>query len=255
MNESLHALSGAYVVDALDDHERAIFEKHLPGCLDCQAEVASLREATALMADDAALTPPDSLRSSVLAGIKTIRPLPPETGAPSKPEEAETAPAMAKVLPMRPRRRRIATLVAAAAAVVAIGGGLVFEPWQDNSSTTPPQLSAADQVLAASDAQRHSIEFDDGSTATVVRSMNQGKAVLLTRNMAAPPPGKAFEVWLQDATGAMIPAGMMRKAGDHKLLLEGDAAKATGVGITVEPESGSETPTTQPIALFELKDA
>jgi anti-sigma-K factor RskA len=248
VNGSLHALSGAYVVDALEDDERASFEKHLPGCLDCQREVASLREATALMADDAALDPPASLRSSVLAGIKTIRPLPPETAA--RPESGdETAPGIAKVLPMRPRRR-IATLVAAAAAVAAIVGGAVYQPWQDNGSVT--QLTAADQVLAASDAQHHSIEFDDGSSATVVRSMKEGKAVLLTRDMAAPPAGKAFEVWLQDATGTMVPAGMMRTAGDHKLLLEGDAAKATGVGITVEPAAGSKVPTTDPIALFEL---
>ena len=249
MNESVHTLSGAYAVDALDDDERALFEQHLPGCLDCQQEVASLREATALMADEAALTPPPSLRSSVLAGIKTTRPLPPETGVRPRSKD-EDSPAVAKVLPMRPRRRRIATLVAAAAAVVAIVGGAVYQPWQDNRSTT--QLSAADQVLAASDAQRHSIEFDDGSSATVVRSLNQGKAVLLTRDMAAPPPGKAFEVWLQDESGTMLPAGMMRKAGDHKLLLEGDAAKATGVGITVEPEAGSPAPTSEPIALFEL---
>ena len=67
--ESLHGLSGAYVVDALDDEERAAFERHLPRCLDCQAEVASLREAAALMADESAITPPASLRSSVLSGI------------------------------------------------------------------------------------------------------------------------------------------------------------------------------------------
>ena len=42
MTESLHALSGAYVVDALDDDERELFEKHLPGCRDCQAEVATM---------------------------------------------------------------------------------------------------------------------------------------------------------------------------------------------------------------------
>jgi anti-sigma-K factor RskA len=253
VNESLHALSGAYVVDALDDDERAVFERHLPGCADCQTEVASLSEATALMADDTALTPPDSLRNAVLAGIKTIRPLPPETGAQSRPEPAETAPPMAKVLPMRPRRRRIATLVAAAAAVVAVGAGTVYQPWQDNSSSTRPELSAADQVLAASDAQRHSIELDDGSTATVVRSLNQGKAVLLTRNMDAPPPGKAFEVWLQDETGTMLPAGMMRKSGDHKLLLDGDATNATAVGITLEPAAGSKVPTSDPIALLEFE--
>jgi anti-sigma-K factor RskA len=253
VNESLHALSGAYVVDALDDDERAVFEKHLPGCVDCQREVASLREATALMADDAALTPPDSLRSSVLAGIKTIRPLPPQTGDASKPAADEASPAIAKVLPMRPRRRRIATLVAAAAAVVAVGAGTVYQPWEDNSPGNV--VTPADQVLAAADAQRHSIKFEDGSSATVVRSLDKGKAVLLTDDMAAPPEGKAFEVWLQDETGTMVPAGLMKTAGDHKLLLKGDAANATGVGITVEPEGGSRTPTTEPIALFELKDA
>ncbi len=264
MNESLHALSGAYVVDALDDAERAVFEKHLPTCLDCQREVASLREATALMADDATLTPPPALRDSVLAGIKSIRPLAPETGpatapaepAAAEPAAAETAPDGAKVLQLRPRRRRIATLVAAAAAVVAVGGGVVYQPWQDDSTTT--QLSAADQVLAASDAQRQSIEFDDGSSATVVRSLKEKGAVLLTRDMAAPPKGKAFEIWLQDDTGTMVPAGMMKRAGDHKVLLEGDervVTKATGVGITVEPESGSDAPTTEPIALFELGQA
>ena len=249
MTESLHALSGAYVVDALDDNERALFETHLPGCVDCQQEVASLREATALMADDAALDPPASLRSSVLTGIKTIRPLPPETGVPAKADEA--APTIAKVLPMRPRRRRIATFAAAAAAVVAVGAGTVYQPWQDDNPGTV--LTAEDQIMNAADVQSVSMSFKDGSSATVYRSKSEGRAVLLTDDMAAPPPGKAFEVWLQDDKGTMFPAGMMRRAGDHKLLLDGDAAKATGVGITVEPSAGSKSPTTEPIALFELE--
>jgi anti-sigma-K factor RskA len=244
VTDSLHALSGAYVVDALDDAERAAFEQHLAQCPDCQQEVASLREATALMADDAALTPPPALRDSVLAGIKNIRPIPPE--APAEEDDADVAP----VLPMRPRRRRIATLVAAAAAILAIAGGVTFQPWQDDSNRST--VSAADQVLAAADVKRVSIDFDDGSKATVFHSPSERKAVLVTRDMAAPPPGKTFELWLQDKSGAMKPAGLMKTPGDNKVLLKGDAAKATGVGITVEPESGSEQPTTKPIALFEL---
>ncbi len=250
MTDSLHALSGAYVVDALDDFDRAAFEHHLAGCRDCQAEVASLREATTLMADDAALTPPASLRDSVLAGIKTIRPLPPEQESQTPTEQVQAPEPIATVLPMRPRRRRLTMLVAAAAAVVAVGAGAVYQPWQDNSTST---LSAADQVLAASDAKRFEIKFDDGATATVVRSLSQGRAVLVTRNMAAPPEGKAFELWLQDEQGSMIPAGLMTRAGDHKILLKGDAANATGVGITVEPAGGSPEPTSEPIALFDLQ--
>jgi anti-sigma-K factor RskA len=219
--------------------------------------VASLREAAALMADDAAVTPPESLRASVLSGIKTIRPLPPETGrtaeSPSEEQEPDVPAPAANVVPMRWRRRRLATLLTAAAAILAIAGGVAWQPWQDDTSTT--QLSAADRVLKAADATKVSIDFEDGSSATVVRSVAQRRAVVLTRDMAAPPPGKAFELWLQDDTGKMLPAGLMKTAGNHKVLLEGDAAKATGVGITVEPASGSEEPTSDPIALFDLGKA
>ena len=79
----------------------------------------------------------------------------------------------------------------------------------------------------------------------MVRSLSEGKAVLVTDDMAAPPQGKVFELWLQDETGTMLPAGLMPSPGDDKVLLEGDAAKATGVGITVEPEGGSPEPTSR----------
>lgn len=262
-NESLHALSGAYAVDALDDAERSAFEQHLILCEDCRREVVGLREASALMADDAAVTPPDSLRASVLSGIRTIRPLPPETGrAPDvraqdepgdAPEPESSTPAASNVVPMRSRRRRIATLLTAAAAVLAIAGGVALQPWQDDSTSTT--ISAADRVLSADDAQKVSLDFDDGSSATVVRSLEERRAVVLTRDMAAPPRGKVFELWLQDESGKMLPAGLMKTAGDHKVLLEGDAAEATGVGITVEPAGGSEEPTSEPIALFDLSKA
>ncbi len=251
MTESLHALSGAYAIDALDDAERETFEDHLPGCLDCQHEVASLREAAALMADESALTPPAALRNAVLSGITTIRPLPPVIGTHQGPDREQAAPAMATVLPLRPRRRRVIGLVAAAAAVVAVGAGSVYQPWHDDS---PPvaQLSPVDQVLAASDAKHVSMDFKDGSSATVVRSASEGRAVLLTRGMKAPPSGKTFELWLRDRAGVMKPAGLMSSGGDHKVLLKGDPAGATGVGITVEPVGGSDTPSSEPIAMFEL---
>jgi anti-sigma-K factor RskA len=252
VTESLHALSGAYAIDALDDDERETFEEHLPGCLDCQREVASLREASALLADDSALSPPPALRNAVLAGIKTIRPLPPVTGTHQGAVQDDAAPAVATVLPMRPRRRRALGLVAAAAAVVAIGAGTVYQPWQDNNNPPSASLSPVDQVLNASDAQKVSLSLKDGASATVYRSKSRGHAVLLTDSMAAPPSGKAFELWLRNKAGVMKPAGMMYTAGSHKVLLKGNASTATGVGITVEPKAGSDSPSSQPIAMFEL---
>lgn len=251
MTTSLHALSGAYVVDALDDDERATFEEHLPGCLDCQAEVASLREAVAVMAHDAATTPPPSLRTSVLAGIATVRPLPPEhvEDAPALVEETDRP--LAPVVPLRPRRRRrLAGAVASLAAAAAVVTGMVYQPWADDAKIGT--LSAADQVVSAADAQKVSVDFTDGSRADVYRSKAKGRAVIITHGMAAPPSGKVFELWLRDAAGTMRPAGLMRTAGDQKVLLKGDATKADAVGITVEPEKGSTRPTTKPIAMFEL---
>src|SRR5205085_621429 len=78
MTSDIHALSGAYAVDALDGDERAQFEEHLAGCADCRSEVESLREAAALLAETTATTPPAGLRDKLLSGITTLRPLPPE---------------------------------------------------------------------------------------------------------------------------------------------------------------------------------
>ena len=54
----IHALSGAYAISALDDIERAQFERHLAKCAECRAEVESLREASAMLAETTAVEPP-----------------------------------------------------------------------------------------------------------------------------------------------------------------------------------------------------
>jgi anti-sigma-K factor RskA len=159
-------------------------------------------------------------------------------------------------VPLQRRRRfRIASLAAAAAVLAVVGVGAVFQPWQDQREPSVAVQTPAERVLAADDAKKVQLDFEDGSRATVVRSLSEGKAVLLTTDMAAPPSGKVFELWLQDDSGAMKPAGLMGTGGDHTILLDGDASAATGVGITVEPEGGSDQPTSEPIALFDFDKA
>jgi anti-sigma-K factor RskA len=227
-----HALTGAYTVDALDDVDRTRFERHLSDCDDCRAEVDSLREAAAQLTDDAALAPPPALRARVLSDIATVRPLPPVTF---------TGPAG------RRRTRRWLPLLVAASVVAVLGlGTALWQPWRGT------QLSAADRVVTAADAQRVSLDFPDGSRATLVRSVSEGRAVLTTEKMAAPPSGKVFELWLQTADGHMAPAGLMPVKPDQTVVLEGDATEAVGAGITVEPAGGSPQPTSDPIALFDL---
>lgn len=237
MSSDIHALSGAYAVDALDDLERARFERHLAECESCQAEVASFGEAAAMLAETTVARPPASLRAAVLGDARTVRPLPP------------------KVATLASRRRGLRSLVAAAAAVVLLGGGWAVSRSLDEPSHVP---TATERVLAADDAQRlppdDAPAFPKGSQATLVVSDEVGRAVILTDNMAAPPEGKVYQVWYGDAS-QVVSAGLMPPKPDAEVLLDGDPRESTWVGITVEPAGGSTRPTTDPIAVFELQPA
>ncbi len=254
MSADIHGLSGAYAVDALDSDERAAFEEHLAQCPECQAEVTSLREAATQLATTTETQPPASLRSAVLVGITTIRPLPPldppaATSAPDAmtavSEPADTGDSV--VVPLRPRRR-VPWLLAAAAAVLVGIGGLAWSPWSHNAGS---QLTATEQVLRSDDAQRQEKTID-GAHATIVRSASLGQAVLIADKMPDAPTGKDYQLWLEIPGQGMVSAGLMPRDAKQPVtvLLKGDARKAIGAGITVEPAGGSPKPTTQPIALF-----
>ena len=239
MSTEIHALSGAYAIDALDDIERAQFERHLADCAECRAEVDSLREAASLLPETTTAVPSDALRERVLAGITTVRPLPPLT--------------VESPVGRRPRFRP-AALVAAAAAVIALGAtSVVWQPWDDETSQAP-RLSAADQVLGAPDAEAYTRTFPDGSSATITRSKSLDRAVIVTSDMAPPPDGKVYELWLSHPEIGMVPAGLMPVEPDLTFVLEGAAADAVGVGITVEPPSGSDVPTGDTVALIPFKN-
>ena len=246
MNDpDIHALSGAYAVDALDDLERARFERHLDLCASCREEVASLQASATQLGDLTATTPPPALRASILDEIRHVRPLPPET--PSPAHTAEPAP-------RKDRRRtpwRTLLVAACLAGVVGAGAAVVSQVIGDETTQT---LSVADRVLAAPDARSVSAALPGGATARVVHSISEGKAVLVASGMPQAPAGKIYELWLQNPAGDMIPAGLM-EGGDAKLVFDGDASRATAAGITVEPAGGSEQPTSAPIALFDFAKA
>jgi hypothetical protein len=246
----IHALSGAYAVDALDDTERSSFEQHLANCEVCQTEVAGLREAAALLPETRPVAPPPSLRDRVLADIGKVRPLPPLLA--DLPERED----MQAPVDIRSRRRRFPVGLAAAAAVISVLGGaaVVTQPWDDNNGPEQ-QFTLADKVLAAADAEQVTVNLGEAE-ATIVRSVSQKAAVIVTDDMPAAPEGKVYELWLQRPEGNMVPAGLMPAGSDNTVLLDGDASNAIGAGITVEPApDGSNVPTTTPIATFDFEQA
>lgn len=242
----IHALSGAYAVDALDDIERARFEEHLAVCADCRDEVASLRDSAWMLGSLTDTAPPPEMRDRLLAGIKEIRPLPPETPAMPEdvPERSDTSSG---------RRFGWRTFAAAAAVLAVVGTGTVaaVELIRDDSSQT---MTTAERVLSAKDATTVAVDLPGKARARVVRSVSENRAVLVTSGMPAAPAGKVYELWLQH-DDVMVPAGLMPAGSDQTFVLEGDAADASAAGITVEPEGGSDEPTSAPIALFDFSQA
>lgn len=250
VDDNIHSLSGAYAVDAVDDVERARFEAHMASCSQCRDEVASLRAAAGEMASMTLASPPPSLRAAVLRDISSVRPLPPRV----TPEQASAPVPSAPSAPASLASKRVERfgraplrqwLVGVAAAAVLATGGLMWHPWSAETSTV--QLTATQQVLQAKDAQRYEKRVGD-ATATIVRSPSLRKAVIVTANMPDAPDGKVYALWLQQGL-TMVKAGLMPAGLANTVLLEGNAASALAVGITVEPAGGSETPTLPPVAL------
>ncbi|MDQ6715884.1 MAG: anti-sigma factor, partial [Actinomycetota bacterium] len=204
-------------------------------------------------------TPPERLREQVLRDISSVRPLPPSISREAgdrieATSRTATAPASSaggspsrRELRIEERRRWTSRWVAAAAAIAIIGGGAaVLHPWDRQSQS---QLTVADRVLQAPDAQRVETTVATGGTATVVRSKSVGRAVLITSQLASAPSGKVYQLWLQDPGGGFVSAGLLPSGSNQTVVLDGDAAAAKGVGISVEPPGGSARPTTTPVAL------
>ncbi len=265
MTDDIHALSGAFAVDAVDEQERADFERHLSACAECQAEVASFRATIEQLGVLIGATPPERLREQILHDIAQVRPLPPEVsreagerlagrGRPVVVDEKPSATSKDELVTHRARRelsrrQRGPRWLAVAAAVAVLGGGTVavLHPWDQQSQV---QVALADRVLQAPDAQSYAQPVSTGGSATVVRSKSLGKAVLVTDNLTPAPSGKVYQLWLKSASGSFVSAGLLPSGAQQKVVLDGDASTALGAGISVEPTGGSTQPTTTPVALI-----
>ncbi len=237
MSGDIHALSGAYAVDAVDDFERAQFERHLAGCEDCRLEVASLREGTALLAELVAQPAPDALRANILSNIEMVRPLPPLV-----------AGVQARA---RANRRRLPTMLAAAAALVVIGGvgTTVWHPWEKPSTDI-----SASQLEKAPDVQVLTEELAGGGVITLTRSQSLNSAYVAMKGMPRLQSNQTYQLWnIHD--GVPVSAGLVN--GDaSKVIVEGDPGTAQAFAITIEPKGGVEQPSTDFIvASFDLTKA
>jgi anti-sigma-K factor RskA len=237
MSPELHALAGAYALDALETDERAEFEGHLAGCEDCAEEVRSFHTAAAELTHLTEVAPPAQLRTDVLDAISRVRPLAPPTDS---------------LIDLRraPRRKWVWQLTAAACALIAIIAGIWgYQQHQDaRRAHTAVGSSAIETVLNAPDATAISGPVGTGH-ATVLYSKSEKKVVLIGRAIPALPKDKSYQLWLvsQDSSGKpiYISAGTFAPdaSGNVSTSATGDLSTTAKMGISIEPAGGSPQPT------------
>lgn len=234
---NLHALTGAYVLDALTPDEVAAFESHLRSCRDCRDEVAELRATAARLGSAAAAVPPETMRASVLAAVART----PQTPRPATAEDPGVAP-------RRSARRWPAVAAAAAVLVAAAIGGTAVQRERD-ARAEAALMSAALHVVAAPDAV--SLDMDLGA-AHVVASQEMGAAVLMASDVPMPPDG-VYQLWMMHADGSPAPGPtFMPHDGEVMALVEGDLTDVAELAVTLEPDDGDPTMSAEVLATVEL---
>lgn len=234
---ALHALAGAYALHALDDAERARFERHLTRCDVCAQEVRGLRETAARLGSVAAAPPPRPLRAEVLAAVARTRQHP----------RADSAVVRRAWLP------RAAFAAVAASLVGAIVLGVVALGAQHRLNRAEQRNRDVAAVITARDARMMTVPVPTGGRATVVVSRAKHMIVFSASGLHALPATMRYELWLM-GPGGVRSAGMLPRPshGMTSPVVASGVAAGDRVGLTVEPDSGSPHPTSSPVLMLPL---
>ena len=229
----IHALAGAYALDAVDDIERAAFERHLRDCASCAVEVAELRETSTWLSHPLAVPPPPGLRQSVLAAIARTPQERPRGTAQVRPT-GSTAPATRPA----PRRWRRWAVSAVAASVLVAGTGV--GTWVVTEQGVRDQNARIDAVLSASDAKLVQAEVNGGHISLIV-SPERDAAVAVLSGLSSPGKNKAYQLWMVPSSGAVSAGVLPAETGTGRRYIA-DLHGASTFAVSREKAGGATTP-------------
>ncbi|SFQ54458.1 Anti-sigma-K factor RskA [Amycolatopsis arida] len=246
----IHALTGAYVLNALSSEERQLFEQHLAACPSCAQEVAELREATARLGSAVAEPAPPDLRDRVLAMVGHTEQLPADVDPPAATRLTPRNRAARRWVP------RLAVPVAAAAIIAAVVFGyqnMATHRQLETMHQVNDSYTALTSLLANPDTRVLTQPISGGGTATVVASPSRGDAMVLANHMPPAPPGRAYQAWVISPDGIRS-AGLITQPGPTRPLRADGITPGDKIGVTVEPAGGSPQPTTDPIVVIPVSN-
>jgi anti-sigma-K factor RskA len=245
-------LAEVYALDAVSDAERQAIEAYVKAAP--EAERASFHERVRQARETLAATftaeeePPADLFERIVAQLPA-KPAAERVDAPAA--QPPVADELAAAHERREVRRRSPgmrnwLIGVAAAAVIALGGVGV-------GAYVANQNDPLRQVLEAQDVRQATVDVTGGGTATVSISSSKDALVVRMKDVPAPPPGKVYQMWLIPKDGsAPVSEGLMDAEALSKPAVVKGIGSAASLGITVEPEGGSASPTLPTVAAAPL---
>ncbi|WP_350269961.1 anti-sigma factor [Brevibacterium sp. CBA3109] len=271
MNTDRDYLAAGLALGGLSDSELSEAQTLADTDAGFRSEVAAYADTMALMAEsDAAVTDmsaadaPQSVSAATrdaILGIPSMHAQEDTTPQPHADSDThshgraheESPPPPADLAEHRRKRRPWISMAAAAAAVV-VAAGVGVNSWQkqneleDDLAATQQQLDETSKLMQASDMRTDTAELPDGGSVTVVSSESEQLIHVSSTGVEA-ESGKSLQMWVIGDEGPES-AGLMTEATaniDDRRFAAGNL-----FGITVEPEGGSEQPTSDPVAAVEL---
>ncbi len=267
-NENPEELVGAYALNALSDHEEKRFAHFLTQSDQARIEAKELTDtAVALGLATAPVQPSAGLKASIMAQLAStpqLAPLP-RLVAPlvtgSEPAPAPMIPTIAGSgggsasarAETRWFQRPVRLLVASAAAVALfVGGTVIGQSFNDANQFATQQAAGLAEINAAADSDRAATTTVDGQPATLVWSNSLGLSAVLLEDLPALASDQDYQLWYINADGPLS-AGTFDSTGDGTAwrVLDGTMHAGDAVGVTVEPNGGSDQPTSDPIVAFQ----
>ncbi len=223
--------AASYVLRAIPDGEWEGYAAHVSSCHVCAAKVEELGFVSdALLNGVPQLSAPPEIRSRVMAVVH------------AESELLNASGAMADRPIVRQPSRRFslqwlrpwpATVLAASLLAVGIGGGALLTGAGSGDDTPTRSIACASAPDGASCQMRV-----DGDSAKLV-----------VAGLAAPPPGRIYQVWLDRSGPAPEPTEALFsvRKGRASVDVPGDLGGVKQVLVTHEPLGGSEVPTRAPV--------
>lgn len=235
-------LDAAFAVDAVSADERRAVVAHLETCQRLHVELRTLLGiglmlASALEPVDPSPTLRERLMASVAASAQEHRP------AGTSPEAPRAAAA-----PLRGWLDWLTPGVARGVAAVGFAAALILAVWNVGLQA---QVSDAQRIQAAIADARAVYPVTGEAGQGLLLDTPEGPLFLAAR-LDEPPVGSLYELWLIDAEGNPVDAGIIVETDDVALVpLEGELSDFATFAMTVEEER-VEAPTSTPVMVASI---